>query len=275
MRTLLNSVVLLLLLNHVPALADAELFLRVSDNGRYTVVVDDQQMTVTNGRFRFFDLRSGRTRLTILRNNTPVFQDVVDLRNDFRSVAEFSPRRGIRLVDQFPLFANGRYCGPDWSNPFGNSWNNGSGGYDPRGSGRDNWNNGRGNGPRGDGPRGNGWGQGRNDGRYDNRYDEPRGGYYGMNADEFDLFRRELSQQSFDDRRFEYLRSRLPGRQLSSLQLAELLRQFSFDKQRLEAAKLGWGCVGDRQAFTPVFETFSFDTSVRDLKRHIGWADVR
>lgn len=273
MRTLLNSVVLLLLLNQAPALADAELFLRVSDNGRYTVVVDDQQMTVTNGRFRFFDLRPGRTRLTIVRNNTPVFQDVVDLRNDFRSVAEFNPRRGIRLVDQFPLFANGRYCGPDWSNPYGNSWNNDPRGYDPRGYDP------RGYDPRdGRDGRNNGWGNGRNEGRYDDRYDRSRWGngpYSSMNTDEFDLFRRELGQQAFDDRRFDYLRTRLPGRSLSSLQLAELLRQFSFDKQRLEAAKLGWACVSDRQGFTPVFETFSFDTSVRDLKRHIGWPDAR
>jgi len=234
------------LLTALTARADVEFFLQITERGRYTVVVDEQSVTLNHGRFRFFDLPPGRSRVVVLRNNLPVFQDWLELRPDSRTVAEFNPRRGMRLVAQFPLYDNGLYCGPDWNPP---GWTNRAGVGRPGG----NWANGR-------------------PGDADNR---PRheGGFrpFEMNPREFDRLRMGLSRESFDDRRFELLRNVLPGQPISTAQVCELLRLFSFDRYRLEAAKVGWECVTDRASYYAAFDTFAFESSRAELKRHIGW----
>jgi|GEM_PF-6218552 len=258
------AALLLTLASFLTARADAEFFLRIMDNGRYTVVLDDQSITLNNGRFRFFDLPSGRNRLTVLRNNQPVFQDWIDLRPDSRTVAEIHPRRGMRVLTQFPLFQNEIYCGPGWDAPV---YGNRPGGPRPGGPGG-NWNNrpggdwndrpgdwnrpgGNWNGP-GGGPR-------------------PGGPAYSMDPREFERIRLTISRESFDDRRVEFIRNVLPGQPISTAQMADLLRLFTFDKGRLSAAKIGWDCVTDRPNYYAVFDTFSFESSVRELKQHIGW----
>ncbi|WP_266368434.1 DUF4476 domain-containing protein [Tellurirhabdus rosea] len=244
------------LMSAVVARADVEFFLKIDDGGRYTVVIDEQSITLNTGRFRFFELPAGRNRVAILRNNYPVFQDWIDLRPDSRTVAEFHPRRGLRLLTQFPLFDNGMYCGPNWDQPYASNRPD----YGRPGNGRpDNWNNRPGSGLPGSGRPGNGngnWGNNRP---------------YEMNPRDFDRIRQGISRESFDERKFEFLRNVLPGQPVSTAQMCELLRMFSFDKYRLEAAKVGWECVSDRNNYYATFDTFSFESSRRDLKQHIGW----
>lgn len=234
------------------ARADAEFFLRISDDGRYTVSIDDQTITMSRGRFRFFDLPAGRQRIAILRNNMQVFEDWIDLRNDSRTVAEFVPRRGIRPLSVYPLYINGRYCGPDWDQQ----------GYTNNGP---NWPNGN---P--DRPNGNTWPDRDRPGNGNGNY-PPNTNTAGMSRFDFEQLKSRVNRESFDERKFELLRNVLPGRPLSSAQLSDLLRQFSFDKYRLETAKVGWESVTDRQNYYIVFDTFSFDSSKRDLKQFINW----
>ncbi len=91
-----------------------------------------------------------------------------------------------------------------------------------------------------------------------------------MAASEFERIREAIKKQSFDDGKFDLLRALLPDRPLSSVQLAELLRLFTFDTKRLEAAKTGWNSVSDRQNFYLVFDVFTFSTSVKELKDYVG-----
>lgn len=256
------SVSALLVVSITQAWADVEFFLRVHEGGRYTVSINDQTISLATGRFRFFELPAGRQRLTILRNNTPVFEDWIDLRNDQRTVAEFSVRRGVRIVSAYPLFTNGRYTGPDWEPTSANAypdrprndWPDRPDRNWPGNNDRD-WNTN--NGP---------WPNGGNTAR-PNAQPVPMG----MSRYEFDQFRSTLNRESFDERKFELVRNVLPNRAISTVQLAEVLRQFSFDKYRLESAKIAWGSVTDRENIYTIFDTFSFESSKRDLKKHIGW----
>jgi hypothetical protein len=209
--------------------ADAEFFLRIDDPGRYTVTLDDQSITLSSGRYRFFDLPSGRQRLAILRNNMQVYQDWIDLRNDSRTVAEFRSRQGLRIVAVFPLPGNDRFSGGDWGSPYDNNRS---------------------------------------------RTDRPGGSYdnqrMAMAPQEFERIREAVKKQSFDDNKLDLLRTLLGDRPLSSAQLTELLKLFSFDTKRLEAAKLGWDQVSDRQNFYTVFDVFTFSPSVKALKEYMG-----
>ncbi|GAA4405388.1 hypothetical protein GCM10023187_23690 [Nibrella viscosa] len=232
----------LFVLSFTAAFAQSELFLRITDNGRYTVQLDDQSVTLSSGRFRFFDVPTGRARLTIALNNRQVFQQMVDFRADSRIVADFDPRAGFRIINTVQLTGTNS-AAYDWDTNF------------RRGPFRD--------GPYAGGRGGSG------------QFEDGRDGFgrapLGMPAHELERIRLTMSRESFDERKFEFLRNVLSGRPVSATQMAELLRQFSFDRYRLEAAKTGWEVVTDRQNYYVVFDTFSSDSSVRDLKRHIGW----
>ncbi|GAB2590432.1 DUF4476 domain-containing protein [Spirosoma areae] len=215
-----------------PAWADAEFFLRIDEPGRYTVTLDDQTLSLSSGRYRFFDLPAGRLRLVILRNNSQLYQDWVELRTDSRTVTEFRARQGLRVVAVFPLPTDGRLSGSDWASPIGNHrvGTNGSA-YRP--------------------------------GSDDNQR-------MAMAPQEFERIREAVKKQSFDDGKFELLSTLLIDRSLSSAQLAELLNLFAFDTKRLEAAKIGWNSVIDRPYFYTVFDVFTFSTSVKELKAYMG-----
>ncbi|GAA4464701.1 hypothetical protein GCM10023189_44350 [Nibrella saemangeumensis] len=232
----------LFLISFTAAFAQSELFLRIADNGRYTVQLEDQSITVTNGRFRFFDLPAGRARLTIALNNRQVFQQIVDFRNNSRIVAEFEPRAGFRIINTVPLTAN-TSAAYDWDSNFRR-------------------------GPFREGPYAGGRG---GSGQYEDGRDAYGRAPLGIAPQELERIRLTMSRKSFDEEKFEFLRNVLPDRPVTATQMAELLRQFSFDRYRLEAAKTGWEIVTDRQNYYVVFDTFSSNSSVRDLKRHIGW----
>ena len=248
------------------AWADVEFFLRVNDGGRYTVSLDDQTITLSKGRFRFFDVPPGRQRLVISRNNTTVYQDWIDLRNDQRTVAEFTVRRGVRIVSTYPLFMNGRYTGPEWEQNQANNYpdrpNQGRTDWPDR-TDRDRPNNGS---PDWNTPNNGPIPPGGNPNR-----PNPQAPQTSMSRFEFDQLRSSLTRESYDERKFELIRNVLPNRAVSTAQVADLLRQFSFDKYRLESAKIAWNSVTDQQNFYTVFDTFSFESTKRDLKKHIGW----
>lgn len=232
----------LFLVSLTTAFADSELFLRISDNGRYTVQLDDQSLTVSNGRFRFFDVPTGRARLTIALNNRQVFQQTIDVRPDSRLVANFDPRSGFRVLNTLSL--NDRQVAVyDWDSNFRRS---------PFREGQYAGNRG-------------------GSGQYEDGRDSYGRAPLGMAPQELERIRLTMSRESFDERKFEFLRNLLPGRSVTSAQMAELLKEFSADKYRLEAAKAGWETVADRSNYYVVFETFRFDSSVRELKKYIGW----
>lgn len=67
MKRILNLAFLLLLCIAVKAQTNttAEVFIEVSDEGRYTIALNDQSITSNHSRFRFFELMPGNAAITI------------------------------------------------------------------------------------------------------------------------------------------------------------------------------------------------------------------
>lgn len=213
-----------------PANAQIEFFIGLTSEGEYTVQLADQTITLSSGHYRFFDLLAGHRRLTILRNGLTIYRDLIELRPNTRTVAEYSPSSGLRLLATLPLYAQERQPETAW--------------YDMEGKRPSQW-------------------QSQPNSR-------PGGSSSQLTVNDFERLRQSLTREPFDDRRIELVRVVLPGRTLLTAQLIELLKSFTFDKQRLEAAKLGWSSVLDQQHFYQVFDTFTFSPSINELKAFLA-----
>ncbi|MBD2703178.1 DUF4476 domain-containing protein [Spirosoma sp. BT702] len=100
-------------------------------------------------------------------------------------------------------------------------------------------------------------------GRYDNLS-------MAMTAQAFDRIREAISKQTFDNDKYELFNTLLTNQSIASAQLAELLKLFDFDKKRLEAAKKVYQQIVDRENIYKVFDSFTFNTSVNELKAFIS-----
>jgi hypothetical protein len=107
----------------------AEVFLRIPEQGFFTVEVGDQMIANGSGKYRFFDLQSGRMPISIYENGFLIYRTSLLLRNNSRMVLDFFTNQGLYLLDSYPI--QGQYGFNDWNdiwnNPYGNQsgdWNN-------------------------------------------------------------------------------------------------------------------------------------------------------
>lgn len=100
----------------------AEVFLRIPEQGFFTVEVGDQTMANGAGKYRFFDLPSGRMPVSIYENGFLIYRTTLMLRNNSRMVLDFFTNEGLYLLDSYPV--KGQYGFNDWNdiwnNPYGN-----------------------------------------------------------------------------------------------------------------------------------------------------------
>ncbi len=110
---------------------NSEVFLRIPENGRFTVEIGDQAITNTVGKFRFFDLRAGSFPISIYENNFLLYRTRIQLNNNSRIVLDFFTDYGMYLLGNYPL--QPRAYGIDewddiWNMPYQNqngNWNGG------------------------------------------------------------------------------------------------------------------------------------------------------
>ncbi|AZA83947.1 hypothetical protein C1637_15720 [Chryseobacterium lactis] len=107
----------------------AEVFLRIPEQGFFMVEVGDQMIANGSGKYRFFDLQSGRMPVSIYANGFLIYRTTLMLRNNSRVVLDFFTNEGLYLLDSYPV--QGQYGFNDWNdvwnNPYGNqsgNWNN-------------------------------------------------------------------------------------------------------------------------------------------------------
>ncbi|AZA89687.1 Uncharacterised protein [Chryseobacterium nakagawai] len=107
----------------------AEVFLRIPEQGFFTVEVGDQVIANGSGKYRFFDLQSGKIPISIYENCFLIYRTSLMLRNNNRMMLDFFINEGLYLLDSYPI--QGQYAFNDWNdlwnNPYGNqsgNWNN-------------------------------------------------------------------------------------------------------------------------------------------------------
>lgn len=80
-----------------------EMFLRIPNYGYYTVVLDDQEISSSTGKYRFFDVYPGRTILSIYDNGYLIYKSPITILANTRVILDFFPNSGLYLLANQPL----------------------------------------------------------------------------------------------------------------------------------------------------------------------------
>jgi hypothetical protein len=89
-------------------------------------------------------------------------------------------------------------------------------------------------------------------------------------ASDFGFMLQEISRQHFDSSRLQVAKQVISTNRLTSAQITDIMRLFSFESSRLDIAKFAYNYVVDPQRYFMVNNAFSFSSSVDDLNRYIG-----
>jgi hypothetical protein len=104
---------------------------------------------------------------------------------------------------------------------------------------------------------------------------DPNGGYVAANGyrlmspQDVDALAASLKQRSFESTRLEVAKDALSQTGLYALDLQRLLRSFDFESSRVELAKFAYPHVADPQNFYRVYEVFTFDSSIQELRKAV------
>lgn len=239
----------------------SEVFLRIPENGIFTVTIGNQSITTTSGKFRFFDLLPGNQSLAVFENGMLLYRTRIVVQNNHRMILDFFTYEGLYLLDSFPL-QNAAMSQFNYSDLWNQMWNGFYNGFNYNYGA--NWNPfyGLNNGNYNQNYNGNQYNNQNNNGYYNNSF--------GMNAAQFQQFKRAIDSQSYDDTRIEMIKQQARNARFNSQQVKELLECLSFDSGRLNLAKYLYDFCNDKQNYYQTYSVFSFDSSVRELAEYIN-----
>ncbi|KUJ55565.1 DUF4476 domain-containing protein [Chryseobacterium aquaticum] len=205
----------------------SEVFLRIPEQGYFSVELGDQQISNSSGKYRFFDLPSGRIPISIYDNGFLIYRTTLNVRNNSRLVLDFFTNQGLYLLDSYPI--QNDYYGFNnwndvWNNPYGNTGNDWSGNYP--------------------------------DVMNDNAFREF-----------FDVMKKN---SSFDDNKIAFINQQSRFSMFTSQQINVLVKDLSFDKNKLILAKSLFSKCVDKQRYFVVGEALDFEKSRRELMDFIS-----
>ena len=96
---------------------NSEIFIRIPEGGYFTVVVDDQEISNHNGRFRFYEVAAGQVRISVYDRDILLYQSSLNVKASTRFVLDFFTDEGLFLLKTLPI----RSVWDDvWNSPYGN-----------------------------------------------------------------------------------------------------------------------------------------------------------
>lgn len=200
----------------------AEVFLRIPEQGNFSVELADQLISNNSGKYRFFDLPSGRIPISIYENGFLMYRTTLNVRNNSRLVLDFFTNEGLYLLDSYPL-QNGYYGFNNWNdlwnNPYGNSGNIGNINYPNV-----------------------------------------------MDNQTFQQFLSRMKEDAwFDDKKIIFINQQGRHAMFTSDQISILVKDLSFDKNKIALAKSLFSKCVDKQKYFVVGDALDFESSRRDL----------
>jgi hypothetical protein len=102
----------------------------------------------------------------------------------------------------------------------------------------------------------------------ENYTDECR--YKIMSESDFKDFKGSIGNRNFESTNLTIAKSVLDKNMVSSQQVKDLLGYFTFESNKLELAKYAYNKTCDKQNYFKVYDAFSFDSSIEELKNYIS-----
>ncbi|AZA85583.1 DUF4476 domain-containing protein [Chryseobacterium shandongense] len=200
----------------------SEVFLRIPEQGFFSVEIGDQFISNNSGKFRFFDLPAGRVPISIYESGYLLYKTTLNVRNNSRLVLDFFTNEGLYLLDSYPVQSYGF-----------DSWN-------------DVWNDSYGN---------------IGDINYPNVMDNQT----------FQQFMDTMKDRAwFDDKKLAFINQQGRHAMFTSEQISILVKDLSFDKNKLALAKSLFPKCVDKHKYFIVGEALDFESSRRELMDYIS-----
>lgn len=200
----------------------SEVFVRIPEQGFFSVEIGDQFISNNSGKFRFFDLPAGRIPISIYESGYLLYRTTLNVRNNSRLVLDFFSNEGLFLLDSYPVQSYGFNSWNDiWNNPYGNSGNI----------------------------------------NYPNVMDNQT----------FQEFMDTMKDRAwFDDKKLAFINQQGRHAMFTSEQISILVKDLSFDKNKLALAKSLFPKCVDKQKYFIVGEALDFESSRRELMDYIS-----
>lgn len=93
--------------------------------------------------------------------------------------------------------------------------------------------------------------------------------FFAPDAGTFSMMIQQISSQPFEDNRLQVAQQVVMSNRVTSAQVTDIMRLFSFESSRLQFAKFAYSYVIDPNSFFMVNNAFTFSSSVDDLHRFI------
>ncbi|MDO4729204.1 MAG: DUF4476 domain-containing protein [Bacteroidota bacterium] len=94
----------------------AEIFIRIPERGRFTINIGEQEITNSNGMYRFFDIPSETQELSIWEGRYLLYRVTIRPKNNTRMILDFFTQRGLFLLEEITLNSvNEIYYGKRWN----------------------------------------------------------------------------------------------------------------------------------------------------------------
>jgi hypothetical protein len=255
---LLFLFLLLMALQVVLFSAPAELDIRMFDDSKMIVVIDNYEFNENSGRYYITDLSHGYHDIDVYRvmyglgNQTYTelfYSGRIYLQGGFLTFAEVD--RGSRLIIVKKVMLNTGHGNNNNGNHYGHYNNNGNHyGHYSGGGGH--------------------YGYGGN-------YGHSGGGYgygeysYGMEPAAFAELKRSMASNSFDSNKLDFAKFAVSRNRMTSSQIYELTSMFTFESNKLEFSKFAYAYVLDPGSYFIVANAFTFSSSKRELFNFIGY----
>lgn len=91
----------------------------------------------------------------------------------------------------------------------------------------------------------------------------------GMNPPSFQGLILQIQSSSFDNNKVVLAKTAIRSNGISVSQLQQLLREFSFDSNRLDVAKYAYSFCADKNNYFMLSNSFDFESNARDLMKFI------
>jgi hypothetical protein len=226
----------------------SEVFLRIPENGNFTVTIDDQVISNGNGKYRFFDLNTGNHMLSISTGRSLIFKTRFSTFNNTRMILDFFTFEGLFLLHTEQLTGQEML-----NNQYGIIWNNFWNGYYT--SPLNNY----------------GWELNNSQNNYNNNQTNNNwNNQNNFNYQNFDDFYKTVKSQSFNDTKIEIITAQSRNTRWRTEEIKKLLLLLNFENDKLEVAKICYQNCLDKQNYSNLYSIFTFDSSVSELNRYIN-----
>lgn len=245
---------------------NSELSIRISDNSKFTLNVDDYTFGTPSTVYNVTNLTPGMHHVQMFRPvaqtyghcGLPVmlYDGWLNIPADSRVSAVNSEMGVLNILSVVSLVANGY--------PYG-GYGNGNWGYGNSGYGYEN----NGYGP----STGSGGGYGGYGGGYGNYgawYPPPPPPILGMPEADFNALKESIKTKSFESSKATLAAQALQSNKMTSRQIAELVALMDYESTRLELAKRAYAKAVDRNNYYLVNNAFDYESSIAELAEYVN-----